>query len=94
VQQAFVDALNNKVKSKSTFKVRNLFSFLLMFEFSIVLQGHLKTYKYVDNVWQFTLEKCQFRTDSETVVCPEDVKIVCTDVQLSKTSALEAALAK
>jgi transcription initiation factor IIA gamma subunit len=39
-------------------------------------QGHLKTYRYCDEVWTFIVEKPTFRFDGGNMTLPQDVKII------------------
>jgi len=46
--------------------------------FIVLLQGHLNTYRFCDNVWTFVLNKVEFR-DAADIVNVEKVKIVACD---------------
>lgn len=44
----------------------------------LTCQGHLHTYRFVDNVWTMVLENASFKTETETVAA-DKVKIVACD---------------
>ncbi len=42
-----------------------------------VIRGHLKTYRYCDEVWTFQLENGSIRTDSDTIQADRIKIIAC-----------------
>ncbi|KAG6408995.1 hypothetical protein SASPL_132023 [Salvia splendens] len=88
------EALENEVKNKVSIKEQEAVQFVapLVFwirsavQFSIcdvrhVLQGHLHTYRFCDNVWTFIVQNAQIKSEEgqETV---GSVKIVACDSKL------------
>ena len=75
--QSIATVLGDKVKARMTFKVQRL---RLEVEFGTcadtVLQGHLDTYRFCDEVWTFIIKDVKFKLDNTNNVEAERVKIV------------------
>ena len=75
--QSIATVLGDKVKARMTFKV-----YRLRMETGygtcayIVLQGHLDTYRFCDEVWTFIIKDVKFKLDNTNTVEAERVKIV------------------
>lgn len=57
--QSIAEALSAKVKAKVTFKACN--EPWVKHDY-VLMQGHLHTYRFCDNVWTFLLEDTTFKT--------------------------------
>jgi transcription initiation factor TFIIA small subunit len=78
------EVLADKVRARLTFKVyasRRALS-ALFHEFKkanaalLLLQGHLDTYRFCDEVWTFLIKDVTFKLDNQTTVQADKVKIV------------------
>ena len=76
--KAIADTLSEKVKSRMSFKVhqRLLMWFRTKQQLTTVLQGHLDTYRFCDEVWTFIIKDVKFKLDNTNTVEAERVKIV------------------
>lgn len=84
--KSITEALTSKVKSKAVFKV----SFcLLIFKHPYLdlliilirlLQGHLDTYRFCDDVWTFVVDSMNAKLETETITT-ERVKIVACNAK-------------
>ena len=75
--QSIATVLGDKVKARMTFKVRRLHSEVVYGTWAdIILQGHLDTYRFCDEVWTFIIKDVKFKLDNTNNVEAERVKIV------------------
>ena len=72
--RAIAENLAEKVKSRLTFKVRNLDR--LRQAIADAPQGHLETYRFCDDVWTFIVKDVKFKSDTGNEFTTEKVKIV------------------
>jgi len=75
--QSIATVLGDKVKARMTFKVQMLSSEVECGTCAdTVLQGHLDTYRFCDEVWTFIIKDVKFKLDNTNNVEAERVKIV------------------
>ena len=77
------NALSSRIKNRLSFKVKLIRSWIplsMLINCVLILKqaGHLKTYRFCDNVWTFVLKEVEFR-DVQELVKVDKVKIVACD---------------
>lgn len=83
--KAFTEIISDKVKSKLSFKVRNL-GWQSRDNILTYPKGHLDTYRFCDDVWTFLIKDVNFKLDNQTALRADKVKIVsCTNKKAGET---------